>query len=407
MNHFNKLALVVAMTFAMSAQSAPSTTQLRFQSADGDLVPATLVTAKSAALPGTHHETAPVRMSWVLPADAAITPQRPFVQESREYWATIDAQTLSKGAVLQTTSPGAVIRLSPVGQAKVALLDPFSVEIRANGQHFERGKAFANAANVAELNANGASFSDGTVAFKLKPEVGSGAVTVALPNAQQAYLVHVFEPESSQVLSLTTDRLVAMHGSKLRVIARLNSGDAVDAVAGSIVSPGGHQTELSFKRKADGSYVADVDHDGLTGVGAGLWEIHAFASSENGKVQRDARTAIASATPRARLTGVGDSKTDRDGALRVKLSTEVAANGRYELRGTLYGIDAATGKLRPAAMAHSAAVLVAGVQSLELVYDAATMEKSGVRAPFQVRELTLIDQAEQSVIELRNAGLTL
>lgn len=77
------------------------------------------------------------------------------------------------------------------------------------------------------------------------------------------------------------------------------------------------------------------------------------------------------------------------------------------MRGTLYGIDSKTGKLRPAAMAHSAAVLNTGTQSLELIYDADTLQKSGVRAPYQVRELTMIDQAEQSVIELRNAGLAL
>lgn len=406
MNHFNKLAFLIAMSLAASNQAAAAGA-VRFHAAEGDLIPTALISAKSAALPGTHHEAAPVRMSWALPADAAITPQRPFVQESREYWTQVDAKTLSRGTVLSTTSAGAVIRLSPVGQAKVAMLDPFNVEIRANGQRFERGKAFANAANVAELNASGASFSDGTVAFKLKPEVGSGAITVALPNAQQAYLIHVFEPESREILSLTTDRLVAMHGSKLRVIARMNAGDRVDAVAGSMVSPGGHQVELSFKRQAEGSYVAEVDHNALAGVGAGLWEIHAFASSQNGKVQRDARTAIASAAPRARLAGSGSGALDRDGALRVKLATEVAASGRYELRGTLYGIDSSTGKRRAAAMAHSAAVLNAGAQSLELVYDADTLQKSGVRAPYQVRELTLIDQAEQSVIELRSAGLTL
>ncbi len=407
MNNFNKLVLAVALSLAASVQAAEAPSAVRFQSNDGDLIPTSLVRTKSVALPGTHQETAPVRMSWVLAAGTAITAQQPHVGESREYWTTIDAQTLSKGTTLHTTSTGAVVRLSPVGQAKVAMLDPFAVEIRAHGQRYEHGKAFANAANVAELNASGASFSAGTVAFKLKPEVGSGAITLALPNAQQSYLVHVFEPDSNELLTLTTDRLVAMHGSKLRVIARMNAGAAVDAIAGSMVSPSGYEVELAFKRQRDGSYVADVDHNGVSGAGAGLWEIHTFASSKNGTVQRDARTAIASAAPRARLAGAGSSKLDSDGALRVSLNTEVAASGRYELRGTLYGIDVATGKLRPAAMAHAASILGSGAQLLELVYDANTMQKAGVRAPFQVRELTLIDQAAQSIIELRNAGLQL
>lgn len=404
MKPIHTLALAIALTFATSAQSA---TAVRFQSSDADLIASTLVRSKAAALPGAHQETAPVRMSWALPAAAAISPARPFVQQSREYWTTVDAATLSKGKLLQISSAGAVIRLSPVGRAKAALLDPFAVEIYAGGQRYERGKAFANAANVAELNASGAAFSEGTVAFKLKPQIGSGPVTVALPNAQQAYLVHVFEPDSNEVLSLTTDHLVAMHGSTLRVIARMNAGENVDAIEGSMVSPSGVQAELAFKRQRDGSYVAEVQHNAVDGAGAGLWEIQAFASSKDGAVQRDARTAIASAAPRARLAGAGSSTLDQEGALHVSLGAEVAVNGRYELRGTLYGIDTKSGKLRPAAMAHAAAVLGAGAQSLELVYDAETLHKAGVRAPYQVRELTLIDQAEQSIIELRSAGLRL
>lgn len=403
MKSFNRLALALALSLAASAQAANA---LQFESSQFDLVPNALITAKAVVAPGVQQEQAPVRMSWVLPADAKISAQQPFVRDSREYWTTIDAATLDKGAVIHTTSLGAVVRLSPVGAAKIAMLDPFAVEIRAHGQTFDRGKAFANAANVAELNATGASFSEGTVAFKLKPEVGSGDIVVALPKAQQAYLVHVFEPDSSEVLTLTTDKLIAMHGSTLRVIARMNDGDKVDAIAGSIASPGGHLIDLAFKRQADGSYVAETTHDGLTLATAGLWDIHAFASSKAGQVQRDANTAIASAAPRARLIDAGSQRA-RDGALKIKIATEVGAQGRYEVRGTLYGVDVATGALRPAAMAHSAAVLSTGMQSLSLVYDAATMSAAGVRAPFEVRELTLIDQGAQSMIELRNSGIRL
>jgi len=407
MNRFNKVALAIALSLSFGAHAGNADSGLRFQSSDLDLIPTTLVRSKAAVLPGVHQETAPIRMSWALPADSVISPQQPFLRESREYWTTASAASLDKGMLIHTTSLGAVVRLSPIGAAKQALLDPFAVEVRSQGQVFERGKAFANAANVAELNASGAAFPQGTVAFKLTPEVGSGAITIALPKAQQDYLVHVFEPDSSEVLTLTTDRLVALHGSKLRVIARLNQGETVDAIEGSITSPGGHQTELRFKRQPDGSYVADATHDGLSGVAAGLWEVHAFASGRAGAVQRDAKTAIASAAPRARLAGTGSSSVGRNGALSITLPTEVAASGRYELRGTLYGIDAKSGALRPAAVAHSAAVLSPGQQSLNLVYDAATMKAAGVQAPFEVRDLTLLDQSAQSVIELRNAGVKL
>lgn len=406
MKNFTHLALAIAFAFSMSVGAAQNNS-VRFQADDADLIPSSLIDAKSMAAPGSHQETQPLRMSWVLPTDSVITAQQPFVRESKEYWTTVSASALSKGAIIRTTSTGAVVRLSPIGPVQNNLLDPLSVEVRAHGESFLRGKGFANAANVAELNASGAAFSAGTVAFTLKAEVGSGAIEIVLPNARQDYLVHVFEPNSTQVLSLTTDRLIAMHGSMLKVIARMNKGDAVDAIEGSIVSPAGVQSELSFKRQRDGSYVANVRHDGVSGAADGLWEIHAFASGKGGDVQRDARTAIASAAPRAKLAGSGSNQRDRNGALHVKLETQVGASGRYELRGTLYGVDKRTGVVRPAAMAHAAAVLDSGSQSLELVYDAKTMREAGVRAPFQVRELTLIDQSSLSVIELRNAGVAL
>jgi hypothetical protein len=39
------------------------------------------------------------------------------------------------------------------------------------------------------------------------------------------------------------------------------------------------------------------------------------------------------------------------------------------------------------------------------VFDAATMAKAGVRGPYQLRDLTLVDQADLSTVELRRAGL--
>ena len=59
----------------------------------------------------------------------------------------------------------------------------------------------------------------------------------------------------------------------------------------------------------------------------------------------------------------------------------------------------------PAAQASTAAMLKPGNGALELVFDAATMAKAGVSGPYQLRDLTLVDQADLSTVELRRAGL--
>lgn len=405
MNLFIKISLGLALSATVHA--APASQTLRLEAATAsDLIPATLVTAKATHLPGMQLETQALRLSWALPADSRIETTAPFVQLSREYWTTASAEALSQGTTIHTTAPGALIRLSPIGPAKRALLDPFAVELRAAGKSYVNGEGFANAANVAELNATGAEFSQGTVAFKLKPELGSGDLGIRLPNAPQAYLLHVFEPNSKEVLSLTTDRAVVQHGALFKVIARMNDGDALSAIQGALTAPGGQTFDLLFKRSGDGSYVATVRHDALIGAAPGLWEVHAFTGSANG-VQRDARTAIASSIPRARLSGTASRTVESDGAIRVSLPVTVAASGRYEVRGTLYGVDASTGVLRPAAMAHAAAQLAGGAQELELVYDAATLRAAGVNPPLEIRDLTLMDQASLSVMEQRALGLKL
>jgi hypothetical protein len=224
-----------------------------------------------------------------------------------------------------------------------------------------------------------------------------------MPKAAGDYLVHVFEPNSNEVLKLTMDRIVASHGQTYKVFANYNGNEALDAIDGLVSAPNGASFDLSFKRAADGRYVADVAHDAVAGAGPGLWEVHAFASAKSASVQRDAKTAFSSSIPRAQLGAGAKTVQNDDGSLSMSFKLKVAAESRFEVRGTLYGMDG--GKLRPAAQASTAAMLKPGNGALELVFDAATMAKAGVSGPYQLRDLTLVDQADLSTVELRRAGV--
>jgi len=402
-----KSMLSIALAIALSGTAAAKRfeTDVAFDRAAGDLVPSTLVASKAAPAPGMNLETRPVQFSWVLPADQKIEAQQPFVRESKEYWTRVPSAELARGTTLHTTAKGALIRLSPVSSdAKSApSISADDIVLTVNGKAIQGRAAMANSANDAELKMAGTDFPNGTLAFQLRDDIAAGAISLAMPKAAGDYLVHVFEPNSTEVLKLTMDRIVASHGQTYKVFADYNGNASLDAIDGLVSAPNGASFELTFKRAADGRYVAELAHDAVAGAGPGLWEVHAFASAKGASVQRDAKTAFSSSIPRAQLGAGARTVRNDDGSLSMSFTLKVAAESRFEVRGTLYGMDG--GKLRPAAQASTAAMLNPGNGALELVFDAATMAKAGVSGPYQLRDLTLIDQADLSTVELRRTGL--
>jgi hypothetical protein len=61
----------------------------------------------------------------------------------------------------------------------------------------------------------------------------------------------------------------------------------------------------------------------------------------------------------------------------------------------------------PAAVAHSAAWLDRGTATLDLQFDSAALLPSGLDAPYELRDLRLINQADMSLIERRERAASL
>ena len=87
----------------------------------------------------------------------------------------------------------------------------------------------------------------------------------------------------------------------------------------------------------------------------------------------------------------------------VDLGVDVAGPGRYEVRGIVYGTDRA-GNLVPFAAAHSAAWLDAA-GSLTLTVEPKLLREAGVRAPFEIRDLRLLDQGRMGVLHRQARGI--
>lgn len=395
--------LMASLLIAGSALAADSTRTLLPAKAS-DLVPATLQ-AGSKGLPGDvalDHQ--PSAMSWALDSNAALDARPvPFIKQSREYWIDASADELHLGLNLATSANGALIRLSPHADNHGSL-DSASLMIKSGGKLHTGGEAFTTVADEEALRAAGMAVPQGSVVVKLTDAMGSGQLQLLAPGANGSYLVHVFEPQSAIVLNLGATRDTVLAGQALLVRASIEGNVRLDRLDGMLSSADGHSQDFTFVRQGDGSWLGRVVPDVAHAGGFGLWEIHAFGQVSSGRlsVPRDARTAVAVSRASARLNGNVQklAQNSRGGGITLRVGVQAAVASRYQLAGVLFGTRA-NGTLAPIAAAHAANWLEAGNGSIDLPFDAASLSASGIGAPYELRDLRLINQADMSLLERR------
>ncbi len=390
-------ALAAAGTaFAQSGHRLPAAT------AD-DLVASRLIAAPD---PGINSERAAVQFAWKLNTGAALESPAPFVDDSRQFWANVSAKQLQRGYSIDTTAPGAVIRISPQSNDDTAALSLTDLELSVAGKYAPASRAVERATTGVQLRQAGADFSEGTIVFRVRPELGSGQVALRAASARGNYLVHVYEPDSPYRLRLAADRDNAVAGGRIAVSARMYDGDTAikaGSLAGLITAPDGTTLDLRFVTAADGSISATADLPADASAQPGLWEVHTFAATKTGtaRVVRDAKTAIAVSAPTARFAG--DVRMSEADGVRIVLALETAAAGRYQASGVLYGSDA-HGRLQPMAAAQTAAWIDSGTGELALQFGPEVLD-ANLKAPYALRDLRLFDQTRMAQLERRSAGI--
>ncbi len=413
--HQKLLSLSIAATLFSGVAFADQRSLSLAPASERDQIPAELVSQTRSAMPGVELSREAVNFAWALDHGKAIeSVSAPFVRQSREYWTDVEASTLRSGLPIAVSSAEAVIRISPrQDHAAPRALSASDVVIRHNGNALSRRAAIRAIADSKELAAAGASFPDGTLAFRMDPSLGDQPFELLMPQAEGAYVVHVYEPNSNVILQLSTDRDTAVHGQTFKVFAHIDAqGNRVsaDSLSGVISAPDGSLVDLRFQSDGSGGYVADVRHDALSANGAGLWEVHAFGQTQIGgsMIRRDAKTAFASSLPTARLDGTARLASDRNtDSLDIEFGVDVAAEGRYEVRGVLYG-SGARGQMMPFAIGHSAAWLRPGANTLTLTYDASLISgPDALGPPYELRDLRLLNQGNLELLERREHGLSI
>lgn len=377
-----------------------------------------LAAAQLVAPKSTHPELLsassrePVQVSWAIQDQP--TAQKPHVAQSREYYLDVSADDLARGVDIPTSSARAVVRLQPraaSGPREDLAIHPQSLELtNAAGRKFEGAHGMEQLVTAEKLAKADLPFAAGTSAFRIQREVGSGALKLRAPglSGKERYLVNVVEPDSPHVMTLQAESLGYLHGQQASLVAELKSVDgarhAPSRLSGKLVSPGGRTFDVSFKPGKDGKlHVAiplDADEEALPG----LWELqaHASASVRGQQVMRSVRTAFPVAMPTARFDG-SHALESSPGGVTVKLGIETAAAGRYEVRGTLYGT--VNGSLKALGVAHSAQWVDGGNSVVPLMFNTNLLEGAG--EPFEVRELTLLDQTRIVVVQRKEETLKL
>jgi len=423
-NRINLASFVVAGLLAAVGASAQQRANLEI---DPDSVPvpdmaqwlpagpddfgADKLLAEPAMLPESRHaETAAVTFAFPLTGvSAAVAPSRARV-ESRQYFVDTDGAELARGIALPISAPGAVVRISPLEPGGDLTIEPGRVTLAIDNRKLDAVRAMRQVTDGAALNRQGMGVPVESLAFKLDDQVPAGELTLSaagLPS-KRAMVVHVFEPESPFVAELELPRHNFMAGEKLEFEYGLTTGSEGDrfrSVKAVLADPYAAESWALEVDQAASTLTGQAPTGRIVSGFDGLFEAHVYleAVRDGIVVRRDLKLPLAVVPPVARLTG--SVEVSRADGLALDIGIESAAAGRYQLNGQVFG-TAADGTLKPLALAQSAVVLDAGTGRIELAVPAALVADSGLAAPFEVRNLELVDQGRMFVLERRTRGLS-
>jgi Domain of unknown function (DUF4785) len=393
---FTLISAAVAASCAVTAASA------------SDIIPTQLraaVASKSAVLPGMTLSRDTVQYSWNLDGEAVHSPA-PFKMVSREYFVEVSAADMRGGVAINTSAPGSVIKLTPRSLKKsAALLNADDIIVRVGGQLVPLASFSSlvdDSNKFSNLAKRGVAFAPGSLAFQVNEGLGATSFQLAVKNAGDDYLVHVFEPASANAISLTTTRDAYLTGESVSIRASGVDAGQIMELSGGIASPTGEITPLSFTRNTDSSFVGSAPLS--TSAAGTLFEAFVVATMRDGNVQilRDAKVGFAVADATVRSLGVTRGGAGAGAGTDMQsfnVSLEVATAGRYSAEAVLYGLR--DGKRQPIAMTQTGAWLETGNQNVNLRFDNLDLNARGITGPFTLGHMVLKNQGTLQVVERR------
>lgn len=378
--------------------------------ARADLRTESLVADPSLLPDSRHAESEPVQFAWSLDSEPGAAPGARVT--SKQYWVDATGAELDAGLKLPISAPAAVIRVSALDAGAAVRIRPERIRIAVDGKPIGQGESVLRSiADGDALRQQGMAVPPQSIAFRLDRGVPVGMLEMKIDGiaAEQPLVVHVFEPDSAWTGELSLPRHDHLSGERLVFDLALRAGGksaVIDSVQAVLVDP-----------HADRSWPLELGRGGSTLTGTapsgrvvsgreGLYEAHVYVQTEiDGTiVRRDLKLPVGVAPPVARLTG--SASAHRADGLEIDLGVEAAAPGRYQVNGRVFG-TAPDGSMAPLAMAQSAATIAGGTGLLTLRVEPGLLGARGLRAPYEVRGLELLDQGRMFLLHRQDRALVL
>jgi hypothetical protein len=202
-----------------------------------------------------HGESAPIQFSWSRdqalagrvpasgPAESAAAP----VVESKQYWLDVTGRELARGVELPLTAPGAVIRISALDSGTDLQLQPEQLRLQFNGRPVHARFDNDNVSRGRDLQREGMSVPEDTLAFRVNERIGAGRLRVAHADlkADMPLVINVHEPESPWTATLALPRFNFLTGEAMEFDFSLGNGrEAIRprSIQAVVASPDARQT---------------------------------------------------------------------------------------------------------------------------------------------------------------------
>lgn len=390
------LTILLACSIAGSAYAAPKAQWATTLSNSKSTI---ISQALKSPQVNTNHEM--VSFSYKLEADTVLDfNNKPFIGNSRQYWIDSTGNKLLKGIKLPVTGGDTIIRISPLSNKKSVQLTASMIHIQNNGKDANI-KVFADSQ---DLKATGASFSDNSIALKVQSQPGSLNLKLDNFDGDMPFVIHVFEPKSAYVLSLSTTQATFNANQEITINTNMLAAkkSIQSNLQGYINRPDGSVLgELKFNQNKNGSYSAKLPAIGAQGLAQGLWEVHVFAKSNDKgiEIMRDVQTSFAVNLNTAEFNNNLKVSTNS-----IEVGVNVGLEGRYEVRGVLMGTNK-EGVLQPIAMTMTADWLTPGQQAINLKLDSKIIAESGLSAPFLLKNVQLTNQTYLAPVQTIKSGI--
>jgi len=372
----------------------------------------------SIAVPDDKIEQQAVHFSQKIPSNSQLSLQaKAYEAVSDEYWLEVTGEQLNKGLELAVSHPGALIRLSAKqvkngASAFDLAIDPSKVQLLKNKQAL--AKPFKQTISQQQLAT--ANIFPNSSAMQLDSSMGKGTFTLQVNqqlNAKQHYMVNVKEKNSPYKLHLSIGKQSYLAGEKITLDSYVNGlqsssiknspNSAVNSqvthlakVANSayIKTPSGEKFTVNLQ-KHNGKFQVQVPSSTLPAKRGALYELYVSsqANDQGVNIRRNAKVAFAIAQPTARMHG---NYSVSDNAAKVNLN--VASEGRYEVSALVYGSNE-NGVETPIMLSRSAYYLQPGEQAVVLKFDQKILAASGLKAPYTVKQLRLMDQSRMALLQ--------